>query len=85
MEATYQIGLGNHDIQTRKSANNDYVRFWEEQAKNLHWFDKWNKTLEWNPPFAKWFVGGTINASYNALDVIVQKYPQKKAFFWEGE
>ena len=85
METTYQIGLGNHDAQTRKKATDDYIRFWEEQANNLHWFEKWNKALEWNPPFAKWFVGGKINASYNALDVIVQKHPQKKAFFWEGE
>ncbi|MGI0073826.1 MAG: acetate--CoA ligase [Nitrosotalea sp.] len=85
METTYQIGLGNYDTQTRKKAIYDYVRFWEEQAKNLHWFEKWTKTLEWNPPFAKWFVGGKINASYNALDVIVQKCSQKKAIFWEGE
>lgn len=85
MEATYQIGLGNNDAQTRKKATDDYVRFWEEQAKNLYWFEKWTKALEWNPPFAKWFVGGKINASYNALDVIVQQHPQKKAIFWEGE
>jgi acetyl-CoA synthetase len=85
LETTYQIGLGNDDTKTRKKATYDYVKFWEEQAKNLYWFEKWTKTLEWNPPFAKWFVGGKINASYNALDVIVQKCSQKKAIFWEGE
>jgi acetyl-CoA synthetase len=85
LKTTYQIGLGNHDTQTRKRATDDYVQFWEEQAKNLHWFEMWNKALEWNPPFAKWFMGGKINASYNTLDVIVQKHPLKKAFFWEGE
>ena len=41
--------------------------------------------LDWNPPFAKWFVGGKINASYNALDVSVKKNPNKKAIIWEGE
>ena len=85
METTYDIGLGNNNAKTRAKAANDYVRFWEEQANNLHWFEKWNKALEWNPPFAKWFVGGKINASYNTLDVIVQKHPQKKAIYWEGE
>ncbi|VVC05533.1 3-hydroxypropionyl-coenzyme A synthetase [uncultured archaeon] len=85
METTYNIGLGNNNAQTREKATKDYVRFWEEQANALHWFEKWNKTLEWNPPFAKWFVGGKINASYNALDAIVQKHPQKKAIIWEGE
>jgi len=85
LEITYPIGLGNNDTQTRKRAEKDYVQFWEEQAKNLHWFERWNKPLEWNPPFAKWFTGGKINASYNTLDVIVAKTPEKQAILWEGE
>lgn len=85
MEITYNVGLGNNDTQTRKKANHDYVGFWEEQALNLHWYERWNKALEWKPPFAKWFIGGKINASYNCLDVIVQKFPQKNAILWEGE
>ncbi len=79
------IGLGNNDALTRKRANQDYIKFWEEEAHKLYWFEKWTKTLEWNPPFAKWFVNGKINASYNALDVTVQKSPQKAAILWEGE
>ena len=43
-------------------------KFWTEQAKNLVWNRQWDKTLEWNPPFAKWFVGGLVNASINCLD-----------------
>lgn len=82
---TYSIGLGNNDALTRKRADQDYIEFWEEEARKLHWFDKWDKTLEWNPPFAKWFVNGKINASYNALDAVVQKTPQKNAILWEGE
>ncbi|MGB6462631.1 MAG: acetate--CoA ligase [Nitrosotalea sp.] len=85
MDTEYSIGLGNNDTLTRKRANQDYIKFWEEEASKLHWFEKWDKTLEWNPPFAKWFVNGKINASYNALDVVVRKNPQKNAILWEGE
>jgi len=83
--ADYTIGLGNNNSQIRKTADADYIKFWAEQAKNLHWFEKWHDTLQWNPPFGRWFVGGKINASYNTLDVIVQKSPKKTALLWEGE
>ncbi|AJZ75465.1 acetate--CoA ligase [Candidatus Nitrosotenuis cloacae] len=79
---SYFIGLGNNDIKTRKEASIDYVKFWESQAQKLHWFELWTIPLQWNPPFAKWFVGGKLNASYNALDV---QNPAKTAIFWEGE
>ena len=69
MSETFNIGLGHNDSEIRKKANSDFVSFWDEQAKNLFWFSSWNKTLDWQPPFAKWFAGGTINASFNALDV----------------
>lgn len=79
---SYLIGLGNNDTKTRQDASQDYVKFWESQAKKLHWFEPWHTPLEWNSPFAKWFVGGKINASYNALDIQKQ---DKVAIFWEGE
>lgn len=79
---SYLIGLGHNDIKTRQEASADYVKFWESQAKKLHWFESWHTPLQWNPPFAKWFVGGKLNASYNALDV---QNPDKVALFWEGE
>jgi len=82
---TYDIGLGNNDIITRKKADSDFILFWDDQAKNLSWFKKWNKTLEWNPPFAKWFVGGTINASYNTLDINLKNKAKKTAILWKGE
>ncbi|BDQ31139.1 MAG: acetate--CoA ligase [Nitrosopumilus sp.] len=85
MNETYDIGLGNHDTDLRKKASSDFLSFWDEQAKNLTWFTPWNKTLEWNPPFAKWFVGGTINASYNALDIHQKTRSNKPAILWEGE
>ncbi|MBA4438626.1 MAG: acetate--CoA ligase [Nitrosopumilaceae archaeon] len=85
MSDTYNIGLGNNDTDTRKKADSDFVSFWDDQAKNLAWFSPWEKTLDWQPPFARWFVGGTINASYNALDVHQDTKSQKPAILWEGE
>lgn len=81
----FDIGLGNNDTRTRKDASLDFVSFWDKQAKNLSWFSPWEKTLDWNPPFAKWFVGGTINASYNALDIHQKNKADKPAILWEGE
>ena len=81
---SYAAGLGNHDAATRAEAK-DYVSFWDKQARGLEWFEPWKKTLEWNPPFARWFVGGKINASYNALDVHQKSRASKTAILWEGE
>ncbi len=85
MSDTYNIGLGNNEPDTRIKADSDFVSFWDDQAKNLFWFSPWEKTLDWQPPFARWFVGGTINASYNALDVHQDSKSQKPAILWEGE
>ncbi|WP_428324375.1 acetate--CoA ligase [Nitrosopumilus sp.] len=85
MSETYDVGLGNNDTSTRIKADSDFVSFWDDQAKNLSWFSPWSKTLDWQPPFAKWFVGGTINASYNALDVHQETKSEKPAILWEGE
>ena len=85
MSETFHIGLGNNNTSLRKKADADFVSFWDEQAKNLSWFSTWEKTLDWRPPFAKWFVGGTINASYNALDIHQSSKSDKSAILWEGE
>ncbi|MFB5630523.1 MAG: acetate--CoA ligase [Nitrosopumilaceae archaeon] len=81
----FKIGLGNNDSHIRKKSKSDYISFWGEQAKNLSWFSPWSKTLEWNSPFAKWFVGGTLNASYNAIDIHQKTKGKKPAILWEGE
>ena len=47
---------------------NNPEKFWAECAKNLVWFKQWDKILDWNPPFSKWFQGGKLNAAYNCLD-----------------
>ena len=85
MSEKYVIGLGNNDVNLRKKADSDFVSFWDEQAHNLTWFSTWNRTLDWKPPFAKWFIGGTINASYNALDIHQNTKSDKPAILWEGE
>jgi acetyl-CoA synthetase len=60
--------------------------FWDRQAAELVWERKWDTTLEWNPPFAKWFVGGKINASVNALDRhVAEGHGGRIAFHFEGE
>ncbi len=61
--------------------------FWAEWAeKELSWFQKWDTVLDWQPPFAKWFVGGKINISYNCLDRHLTTWRKNKAaLIWEGE
>ncbi len=60
--------------------------FWGNVANDLHWFKKWDKVLEWNHPWAKWFVGGQLNLSYNCLDRHVQSARKNKAaIIWESE
>ena len=55
-------------------------------AQELHWFKPWDEVLEWNVPFAKWFVGGKLNISYNCLDRHVATWRKNKAaIIWEGE
>ena len=72
------------DIYT--TADADRLAFWESQAEQLTWDRKWDRTLEWNSPYAKWFVGGKINASVNALDRHVEQgRGNRVAFFFEGE
>lgn len=67
-------------------AKKDREKFWADIASELHWFKKWDKVLEWNSPYAKWFVNGKINISYNCLDRhILSGKRNKAAIIWEGE
>src|SRR5919197_4408556 len=69
----------------REAAENPEL-FWAEQAKNLVWFKEWTNVLDWNRPFAKWFVGGTLNASVNCIDRHINSDVKNKvAIIWEGE
>jgi acetyl-CoA synthetase len=69
-----------------KRADDDPEAFWAECARNLDWFKPFDKVLEWKFPFAKWFVGGSLNASYNCLDRHLKGGRRNKAaIIWEGE
>lgn len=67
-------------------ANKDRLAFWEKQAERLTWDQKWNQVVDWQLPFAKWFVGGKLNASYNCLDRhVLEGRGDRVAFHFEGE
>jgi acetyl-CoA synthetase len=69
-----------------QKAADDLEGFWGELAGELHWFKPYSKVLEWNEPFAKWFVGGRTNVSYNCLDLhLSTPRINKAAIIWEGE
>jgi acetyl-CoA synthetase len=68
-------------------ADADFEAFWAKQAGELlDWFEPWDTVLEWDLPFAKWFVGGKLNATYNCLDRhVAAGRGDKVAYHWEGE
>ena len=73
-----------HKIRIEAAVNPE--KFWGEQAKHLVWFRQWNNTLEWNHPFARWFVGGALNASVNCVDRHINSEEKNKvAIIWESE
>ena len=67
-------------------ADKDPEGFWAAFESELEWFTPWTKVLEWNPPHAKWFVGGKLNASVNCVDRHIRGPRRNKAaLIWEGE
>jgi acetyl-CoA synthetase len=69
-----------------KRSIDDPEGFWAEAAAELHWFKPWDKVLDWNLPWAKWFVGGKLNLSYNCVDRhALGARRDKAALIWEGE
>jgi len=74
------------DAEIYDEANADRLGFWARQAAELDWFTEWEEILEWEAPYAKWFVGGTLNVSYNCVDRHVESgHGDQVAFHWEGE
>ncbi len=77
--------LQEYERMYKESVDNP-EKFWTGVAEELHWFKRWDKVLEWNAPWAKWFVGGKINLSYNCLDRHISTWRRNKAaLIWEGE
>jgi acetyl-CoA synthetase len=74
------------DAEIYDEAAADRLGFWARQAAELDWFSEWDEILQWEVPYAKWFVGGTLNVSYNCLDRHVEAgHGDQVAFHWEGE
>jgi acetyl-CoA synthetase len=69
-----------------EQAAKDRLAFWDEQARRLDWETEWDQTLDWKPPFAKWFVGGRLNVSVNCVDRHVDAgNGDRVAFHWQGD
>jgi acetyl-CoA synthetase len=65
----------------------DFDEFWETEARErVTWFEPFQKLYEWEPPYAKWFIGGKLNICFNCVDRHVEAgNGGKVAFYWEGE
>ena len=74
------------DASVYQQAEQDYEGFWADWARELHWFKDFETILDWDPPEAKWFVGGKLNAAYNCLDnQVEQGRADKTALLWEAD
>ncbi|HEV8206131.1 MAG TPA: acetate--CoA ligase [Acidimicrobiia bacterium] len=75
------------DAEIYDEAERDFEGFWARQAADLlDWTEEWHTILEWDLPFAKWFVGGTLNVSFNCLDRhVTAGHGDQVAYHWEGE
>jgi acetyl-CoA synthetase len=79
-----QANVRDEDVYAR--ADRDPEGFWAGFASELEWFTPWTQVLEWKPPHAKWFLGGTLNASVNCVDRHARSPRRNKAaIIWEGE
>jgi len=73
-------------MDTYRKSLDEMEEFWEEEARKLEWFRTWDRVLDWDPPFAKWFPGGMLNASYLCVDKHLKTWRRNKvAIYWEGE
>ena len=84
--AAFRAAANISDAGVYERADQDPETFWAGFASELEWFRPWDTVLEWTPPYAKWFVGGTLNASVNCVDRHVRGPRRNKAaIIWEGE
>ncbi len=77
--------MGDYQSMHARSISDPEAFFGEAAEKTLLWRKKWDKVLEWNPPDAKWFIGGKLNAAENCLDRHLAAHGGKTAILWEGE
>ncbi len=85
MEATKFYPIRGY-LELQKRAVSNLENFWEKEAEKIPWFKRWEKALVWNEPFAEWFVGGALNASYVCIDTHLRTWRKNKvALYWEDE
>ena len=73
-------------MDTYRKSLDDIEEFWEQEARKLDWFSTWDRVLDWDVPFAKWFPGGMLNASYLCVDKHLKNWRRNKvAIYWVGE
>src|ERR1043166_3902168 len=79
------VSLADYERMYRRSIEQPEA-FWGEVAADFHFYKKWDRVLDWQPPFAKWFAGGTTNISYNCLErQIARGRGNHTAILWQGE
>ncbi len=73
-------------IEFQQNAISNLEKFWEKEAEKIPWFKRWDTVLQWEDPYARWFAGGLLNASYGCLDVHLHSWRKNKvAIYWEDE
>ena len=74
------------DPEVWAKADADWQGWWSDWAEKLHWDQKWSQVMDWTPPYAKWFLGGKLNASVQCLDRhVAEGNGDRVAYYWEGE
>ena len=82
----FRSGALVKDRSLHDQADADWQSFWSRQAEELDWFEPWKDVLQWELPFAQWFVGGKLNVSHNCLDRhVAAGRGDRVAYYWEGE
>jgi acetyl-CoA synthetase len=73
-------------IEFQQNATSNLEKFWGKEAEKIPWFKRWDKVLQWEEPYARWFVGGLLNASFGCLDAHLNSWRKNKvAIYWEDE
>ena len=81
-----QANINDVSIYDRAASEEGFRAFWTEEAKRIDWIEPWTELLDWQMPYAKWFVGGKLNISANCLDRhVANGLGNKVAYYWEGE
>jgi len=82
----YRLWPSKRYAEMHRRSMEDPERFWSEQARKLDWYKTWDRVLDWELPYARWFVGGRLNACYQCVDRHVKTWRKSKvAIYWEGE